>query len=465
MHRRGLRSRTVRRAVPALLAIALATTACGTRVDREEFYRSLASQPGTGQAPGQQPGGAAPGGETPVSGVPGGPTQVPGGSLPTSTAAPTTTGSPTGSGSGSFSNVSSAVIGNTIRIGFHLPETGAAPLPTDYRDTINAVTEYFNAEQRPHGRTIEFIVADDGYDAQKGLAACKKIAGSNPLLAVGHTMPAAQDACARLFGERGIPYFMRGTYPEILRNRSLSWFGTVSDDRQGRMLAEYVLKRLGGVGRKSAVVFQNDQVSARDNFVATIKAGGGKIAAVEESVPRQPDYAATVQKLMDAGAEYVLLSMPPVDAIKLSVQAQGQGYHPQWLGGGTWWNYNMVLESAGMALDGAIVLSPWPSIDSAGADEFKRVYKKYRPDKEPDDIGLVMWGWTNLIHEALAKAGPNLSRRALAQALQTFRFNKPYWLPIAYTPSDHIGADSVAVFRADGQARRWRQISGFTSGF
>ncbi|MFA5787636.1 MAG: ABC transporter substrate-binding protein [Actinomycetota bacterium] len=445
----------------AVLAVVLVGTACGSRVDRDAYLRSLQQyqevQPGA-----EQPGGSA------STALP----EQPGGAGTATTAGSQITAAPTGGTSTGkpgtttkTSPLSTTVVGDTILIGFHVPKTGAAPMPTNWLDALEAIQEYLNTEVRPSGRKVKFLIEDDGYDATKGASACRKLADANPLFVIGHTMPAAQDACARQFNERLVPYLMRGTYPEILNGRPYSYFGTIPDDLQGRYLAQYVLKNYPSKAKKAAVVYQNDQISAKENFIATIKQGGGDVVAVELCVPKQPDWAAVIQKLVSAGAETVLLSMPPVDAIKISVQAQGQGYHPIWLGGGSWWNYNMALESAGMALDQAIVLSSWASIDTAAADEFKAVMRKYRPNSTADDIGLIMWGWSNLVRTAIEQAGKDLSRATFVDALNHLTFNKPYWHPITYTATNHRGASTSAVFRADGQAKRWRQITGFTSSF
>ncbi len=93
------------------------------------------------------------------------------------------------------------------------------------------------------------------------------------------------------------------------------------------------------------------------------------------------------------------------------------------------------------------------------------MFRKYRPNSEPDDIGLVMWGLMMLIHQALQSAGAGLSRASFAQAMQTLQYQTPWWTPLRYTASDHRGTTSVCVFVADGQAKRWRQISGFVSSF
>ncbi len=446
----------MKRILLVLVSLSLFLAACGTRVDKEAYFRSLGTQT---EAPGEvtsTEAGRAAGPTSAARTTAGGPGEA---------ASKTQQGGRVAGGGAAGPRVSDKVVGETINIGFHVPVTGAAPLPADFLDIIKAIEEYFNAEKPLYGRKFRFLVEDDGYDPTKGLAACRKLAGEDVLFVIGHTMPAAEDACAKLLGDAGIPYLIRGTYPEILNGRPLLWAATASDDVQGRLLADYVLKRLGGKGRKAAVVYQNDQVSARDNFIRRFQEGGGQIVAVESSVPRQPDFGPIIQKLQSAGAEFVLLSMPPVDAIKISVQAQGQGYHPIWLGGGTWWNYNMVLESAGSALDGAIVLSPWPTIDSAAADEFKAVWKKYRPNKEPEDLGLIVWGWANLVYAAMEKAGPQLSRASFVAALNNLGYNRPYWAPIRYTPTDHRGTNYVAVFRADAQAKRWRQVTGFVTGF
>ena len=452
-----------------LSSTALLATSCGTRVDRAAYFRSLQQQgQGTDVAAGA-PGDAAQQGVEAAAtngGASGGTGGAESGAASAGKGAKGSTAA-AGSASGKAgvpTNVSTAVVGDTIRVGLHVPETGAAPLPQDWMDVVNVVQGYLNAHP-VNGRKMQFVVEDDGYDPAMGLAACRKLAGENVVFVIGHTQPAVEDACAGLFQSQGIPYLMRGAQPQLLSGRSLAWFGTIPDDIQGDLLGDYVIHRLSGAGKKSAVVYENDQTAAKDGFVSHVKGGGGNVVASEQSQPRQPDYAATIQKLQSAGAQFVFLSMPPVDAIKISVQAQGQGFHPTWLGGGTYWNYNMVLQSAGMALDGAISFSPWPAVDSAAASDYRSVYAQARPGKDPPDIGLIVWGWAMLVRQAVENAGSQLSRASFVSALNALQFSPPYWNPIAYTSSDHRGANAVAVFRADGQAKRWQQIAGFSSGF
>lgn len=494
----------------AVLA-ALAASGCGTRVDRAAYYARLsASGASAGEAAGESDAateaptqnghdaGAATGGSGPgnaglsaagsgsPSASPTGPARsgrpparatattrgpsgpagasgtaaggaTPGGPAPGPATAAGATPAPDRSG------LSTELAGDVVRVGLHVPETGAAPLPTDWKDALAAVEEHVNANP-VHGRTIHFVVEDDGYDASRGLAACRKLADENVLFVIGHTAPAAEDACAGLYQTRRIPYLMRGVMEKVLGNRSLSWFGTISDDVQGRLLADYALNRLGAATKKAAVVYENDQTSARDSFVARLRSAGAGVTT-EEVNSRQSDFSAVVQKLQQSGAELVFLSLPPVAAIKIAVQSQGQGYHPTWLGGASYWNYNMALESAGAAMDGAISFSPWPSVDSADAAEYRAAYARARPGKEASDIGLVLWGWGNLTRAALDRAGPALSRASFVAALDGFEFRPPYWNPVRYDRGDHRGTGSVAVFRADGQARRWRQISGFSDRF
>jgi ABC-type branched-subunit amino acid transport system substrate-binding protein len=458
------------RPVALLVVGMLAAGACGTRVDREAYYARLeAGGPAaTGEAYAPPPGAAArPGDPLPSPRASSVTTRAATGTTgirPSGPAATTTSTAPARVAATGGSGLSTEVVGNVIDVGIHVPETGAAPLPTDWKDVLDVVVAHLN--QNPvHGRRLHFRVEDDGYDASRALAACRKLADDNVLFAIGHTAPGAEDACAGFFHGRGVPYLMRGNMEKVLSGRPLAWFGTTPDDVQGRLLGDYVLNRLGGRTRKSAVVFENDQVAARDGFAGRLRDGGGQVALVEEVNSRQSDFSAVVQKLAQSGAELVFLSLPPVAAIKIAVQAQSQGYHPTWLGGGSYWNYNMAVEAAGMALDGAISFSPWPSVDSADAAEYRAVYQKARPGKEPPDIGLIIWGWANLARAALEKVGPALSRASLVDALGNLSFTPPYWNPVRYRPDDRRGTASVAVFRADGQARRWRQVSGFTDRF
>jgi ABC-type branched-subunit amino acid transport system substrate-binding protein len=460
-----------RKKLASLAGIVVMVAACGTRVDRQAYLRSL-NQGGGGQATAQtdQNSGATNGDVGQTSGAAGtagaGASSANGSSG--SSASPGTKGSSgsTGKSSGSTPSLSTAVVGNTIRIGMHVPKTGAAPLPMDWQDAITVIQNYVN-ETGINGRKIDLTahIEDDGYDPATGAAACRKLSEENVLFVIGHTAPAVEDECAGLFQSQGIPYLMRGAQPQLLNGRSIAYFGTIPDDVQGGLLGDYVINRLQGRGKVSAVVYENDQAAAQATFVQHVKSGGGTVGDVETSVPRQPDYTATVQNLKNAHAQFVFLSMPPVDAINLATKAQGAAYHPTWLGGGTYWNYNMVLQSAGGPLDGAVSFSPWPTVDSAGASDYRAAYAKYRPGKEPPDIGLVIWGWMMLIKSALTNAGPALSRASFVGALNSLQFSSSSWNPISYTPTDHRGSNAVAVFVADGQAKAWRQVSGFSTSF
>lgn len=440
--------------VTAILLLTL--VACGTRVDKEAFYAALRSNPGAaGEA-------ATPRGAQPTDG----PALAPRGESGRASGPASGAAAPRGGSSSAPANLhlSTAEVGKVINIGLHVPQTGAAPLPTNWQDSLDVVTSSINAHPI-NGRTVRFTVEDDGYDPAKGLAACRKLADENVLFVIGHTMPTIEDSCAGFFNSRHIPYLMRGIPESALKNRPIAYFGTASDDLQARLLAKYVLKRLGGTTKNSAVVTENDQPVSKEVFSATIKAGGGKIVATENSTPRQSDFSAIITKLQNADAAIVFLNIAPVDAIKIAVQSQSVGYHPTWVGEGTHWNYNLSMESAGQALDGAVVFSPWPSVDSAAANQYKAAFAQYKPGATPDDIGLIIWGWAMLARQAISDAGPHLSRASLVAALNTLSFNQPYWQPINYSATDHRGATQVAVFRGDGQAKRWRQIEGFRSSF
>ncbi|MGZ4210853.1 MAG: hypothetical protein ACXVQX_09680, partial [Actinomycetota bacterium] len=124
--------------VIAAMLIALAATACGTRVDKAAFYRALAAsgQQGTGGTNGTTSGG----------GVAAGPSQAPGTTVqgvnnPSgSSGGSTTGGSSTGTASGASAaslGVSTAPVGNTVLVGLNIPLTGAAPVPPTFQDAID----------------------------------------------------------------------------------------------------------------------------------------------------------------------------------------------------------------------------------------------------------------------------------------------------------------------------------------
>lgn len=457
----------LRRAAAVVLALVVlpSLAACGTRVERDvldevtavAFARPAPPAPAAGQ-----PVAAAPDPADPAE-------EGAGDTVGPSAAAPPEAASPVAiRRAETVARLSEEVVGDTITIGVHLPLTGAAPMPAGYRQSLAVIERYINSEARVHGRAVRLVAEDDAYDPARGLAACRKLhADVDPLLVVGHTAPSVQEACSAYFEESGVPYFMRGTHLPILEHRFLSYFATTPDDVQGILLARYVLRQFAGRAGKVAILYESmpSAVAAVRASVAAIEDGGGEVLLVEETTPRQGDYNATIMKLREVGAELVVLAQAPMDAIKVAVQSQGSGYRPTWLGLGSHWNYNMVLEAAGSAMDGAVVLSPWASVDSPAAEELKAVYRRHAPGTEPGDLEMVMWGWMMLVRSALEHAGPELSRRSLVESLDDFRFVAPYWNPVAYSAEDRSGSTAAAVFRADGHAKRWRQVAGFSASF
>jgi branched-chain amino acid transport system substrate-binding protein len=460
----------------ALVLVALMGAACGTRVNKAQFYKNLAQQ--------QANAGATTGATTGGTGTTTGATTT-GGTTTGGTTGGTTTGGTTGGTTGSSNGgggsaaslgVSTAPVGNVIKIGLNIPLTGAAPVPSSFQDSITVAQDYLNSNGGINGRSVQFLVEDDGYDPAQGLAACKKLAGEGILFAVGHTMPTIEDECTSFYSQQKIPYIMRGITESTLSGHPLAYFGTPSDDFQSTLLADYVVHRIAnGKTLMNDIVTENDQPVSKQNYAAEIRRLGGRFGNTYTSAPRQSDWSSIINKLKtdDNGKPVgiVFLNIAPVDAISLAVQSKNQGYHPIWVGEGTHWNYNLSMQSAGSALDGAYVFSPWASIDSPAAgtpsdpNTYKGAYAKYKPGKTPDDLGLIIWGYANMIKTALLAAGKNLTRASFVDAMNRMSFSAAYWNPITYTPTDHRGPRLVAVFRGDGSAQKWDQISGFSGSF
>jgi len=452
--------------VIAVVLMALVAGACGTRVNKAQFFKNLAQQQANSTT-----GGTTGGTGTTTTGTTTGGTTT-GGSTGTTTGGTTgTTGGTTGSnngggGSAASLGVSTAPVGNVIKVGLNIPLTGAAPVPSSFQDSITVAQDYLNSNGGINGRTVQFLVEDDGYDPAQGLAACKKLAGEGILFAVGHTMPTIEEECTSFYSQQKIPYIMRGIPESTLSGHPLAYFGTPSDDFQSTLLADYVVHRVAnGKTLVNDIVTENDQPVSKQNYSAEIKRLGGKFGNTYNSTPRQSDWSSIISHLKGDNAGIVFLNIAPVDAISLAVQSKNQGYHPVWVGEGTHWNYNLSMQSAGSALDGAQVFSPWASIDSPAANDYKAAYAKYEPGKTPDDLGLIIWGYANMIKTALLGAGKSLTRASFVDAMNRMSFSAAYWNPITYTPTDHRGPRVVAVFRGDGNAQKWVQISGFSGSF
>lgn len=84
--------------------------------------------------------------------------------------------------------------------------------------------------------------------------------------------------------------------------------------------------------------------------------------------------------------------------------------------------------------------------------------RKYQPNSnaDEDDVGLVIYGFAQLLTQALRETGPELDRERFVETMETKMsgFDSGYLSPPTFGPGDRSGPQVVAVTRCC-TSNRW----------
>ena len=422
--------------VAAIGVLALATSACGARFEGHE-ETTVAAGHGTPATSAS----TAPADTTADSGA-----------TETTAAGPVEPGRTTG------------ITADTIKIGYLLPLSGAAPVPSRFDVGVNVYWNVVNQQGGIDGRKVTVVIEDTQSQAEVGKDKAKKLIEDDKVFAiVVLDRLENQEAIGEYLNSRKVPNIEIQTPANLPQDQTWSFGVTIDHEVQGKLVAEYFVNSLKA--KNAALIYENTPtldpgVSA---FKAEMKKLGGKVSYSKTVEGQQNDFANEALALKDSGAKAVWLYMAPTPAASLANQAHSAGYDPVWFANSISWNFDLILKVAPDALNNARAFSPWLPLDDPRADPYKQAYREQNPGQTPDDLGIVGWGVGQIVAEGLKQAGPELGQNSFRNAMQNLKFAPDIWAPLDFSPGVREGANVVAVLKQDGD--HWALEHDFTDKF
>jgi branched-chain amino acid transport system substrate-binding protein len=363
------------------------------------------------------------------------------------------------------------VTDTVIKVGVHAPVTGAAPFPQNSFDKGKDVYWKWLAKQGGvYGRSAQIVFRDDQFNPSRAVQVCREMVEQEKVfLLIGAAGSEQITACARYAASAGVPYLSGGVNEEGLTGLKTYFAVSQSYSQQNPLLVQLVKNQIKK--QKLAIVLNNTPAlnEAQKSITAAAQQAGltivrnsriGKNASDSELV-------AEANQLRTAGAEVVYILTSPVNFIKLANAGQAQAYNPIYVGPGVTNGINIVAEAGCPAIGKAKFLSPFPQLDAI--DQYDPDYKKaYREQQnsEGDDIGLAQWGLSKVIGQMMQAAGKDLSRQSFMAALESGKtFESKVYPVVSYGPSIRFGAKSSSLLEADCQARKYKTLKAFATGF
>ena len=181
------------------------------------------------------------------------------------------------------------------------------------------------------GKTVELVYADNKSDMYEAEAAIQElITNSEPSMILGSYGETLSLVAGDYIEAANIPTItISSTNPLITANNDYYFSATYSETRQGDALADftYLSQNKQTV---ATVKMENDDTATATikrftNRMKTLTGNNHSVVGSFELSTSSSDYAETIQKLKDAGAEAVFLAVSPAIAKEFLTQAEANG--------------------------------------------------------------------------------------------------------------------------------------------
>jgi branched-chain amino acid transport system substrate-binding protein len=136
---------------------------------------------------------------------------------------------------------------DVIRIGVAGPMTGPqAKLGSDFRNGVTIAVDDWNSRGGLLGKKIEIVVADDQADPKQAVSVANKLVNEGVAGVIGHFNSSCSIPASDVYNRAGIPMITpASTNPQLTERGYTGVFRVCGrDDQQGRVAAEFVLRKL-----------------------------------------------------------------------------------------------------------------------------------------------------------------------------------------------------------------------------
>jgi branched-chain amino acid transport system substrate-binding protein len=340
------------------------------------------------------------------------------------------------------------VTASSIKLGMSSPFSGPnGAYGEAMREGVLAYFGQVNAAGGVHGRKIELVSVDDGYETDKTVANTKKLIEQDKVFALmAYYGSSPTTEAMKVFSAAKVPLIGTISGADSLRNPVNPYMfhlrASYADE------TEAIVDHLVGLGVTNiAVFYQNDGFgkSGLDGVTAALKRHKltpSASAAIERNAL---DVSAAVQTIAKANPQVVVMVTlyKPTAAFVTALRAAGQT--PQFVTLSPVGADLLVKEMGADSAHGISIsqVMPYPWNDSvAVVKDYQKVLAQVAKGKEPSYYGLEGYLNAKLVTEALKRAGKDLTREKLAAALESGPFDLGGY-KVAYTPNSHNGSRYV----------------------
>jgi len=309
-----------------------------------------------------------------------------------------------------------------IRLGVIVDTSGpTSSLGIAGRNGMQLAVEQTNAAGGIHGRPIELLQRDDGFNPQQATQAATELIDAKVDAVFGPMTSLIAEQLAPQFTAAGV-LLMGGTpLSPLLAGRDDQFFRILSHtspDAQG--IAQHLKHQLG-IGQVTVLIEESNHTFTRPwlaDFQRYFAAEGGSVSqTIAFTRNAQTDFATLAQQALASEPRAVILISNALDTAMLATQLRQKNPHLV-LATPAWAAADALLEMGGRAVEGMITGQAYDLSDQSPAFlAFKKTYQQ-RFGQSIDTAAVTAYNATQVLLKALRERQP---QESLKQTLLRIR--------------------------------------------
>lgn len=321
----------------------------------------------------------------------------------------------------------------------------------------NMYFDEVNAAGGVHGRTVRFIVEDNGYQVPRAMQGYNKLLNKDQvfamLLSLGTPM---NEAGFKLLDPKGIPNVGPLSAAESMLQdpigNKFTGFSSYYDQVQAGV--KHLVGEFGGAEICSMYIpsgFGNEIANSTKDVAETL---GIAFAGETTHKPDELDFVGSLTKLKAEGCDVITIGLGVRQAITVVGTAKKLGWTDvKFLS--TSANFlGVVAAVPGGVTDGLYASAGWVDLMSRAEDEAPAAFiAAYAAKYDKPAGGFAMLGYqaAQTFVMALEAAGPDLTHASFIAGMESLDYFDPIAdTQITYGPDDHRGVDDIVISVAEG---------------
>jgi branched-chain amino acid transport system substrate-binding protein len=328
-------------------------------------------------------------------------------------------GSTTSTPAGAATSTSASVplTGATIPIGFIDGITGRNTQGAPSATLSGAWEKWVNANGGIGGHPVNVVVEDSKNDPGTAQSVVQDLVENQHVVAILIDDTTAEASIAPYVAAHHIPMIGGFGVSPAVWSKVPNWFTMATTVPTFISMGAVAAQATGAKVFGAATCTDTATCSAVGKlYEGASKAVGLKYAGVVGMPDDATSYTAQCLTLMQAGADSIVLSIPPDEAFRVVNDCTQQGYNGTYVLSGSTFSQSEFASDKGTAFVGALNAFPWWST-AAPVEQFRSVIAQYAPKLDYRDAATtVTWAALELFRKALGTPTGTVTPASVIQA-------------------------------------------------